>query len=69
MSTKDKKYNFSYLGTAIAIGSYFLIKYGIVAQFFQDERFPFVYNLILIAGCMLFGNAVDRAVQEFKARD
>lgn len=67
MSEKEpNKLNFSLLSTGVALGSYFLIKYGVAGQFYEPGEFPFIYNIILIFACMFLGKAVESAVGERK---
>lgn len=63
---EPKKSNFSFLSTGVTLGSYFLIKYGIAAQFFEAGELNFMYSIVLILACMFLGKAVESAWLEHK---
>ncbi len=48
----------------IAAVSYFGIKYGIAAQFFELSELRFFYSLALFIGCTYFARVADQAWRE-----
>ncbi len=62
--TKKKPYGMSWRGTLIALASYFVIKYGVAAQFFELSELRLLYSLALIIACSYFGKVVDAALEE-----
>lgn len=59
-----KPYGMSWRGILIALATYFVIKYGIAAQFFELSELRLLYSLGLIIGCSYFGKVVDEALRE-----
>lgn len=62
--TEKKSYGMTWRGTLVAIATYFLIKYGIAAQFFELSELRLLYGLGLIIGCSYFGKVVDQALKK-----
>ncbi|MEM9835959.1 MAG: hypothetical protein AAF828_05625 [Bacteroidota bacterium] len=71
MANQENKgpFRLSFIGTAVTIASYFIIKYGIVARFVQREDFTLVYSILLIFTCVFIGRAVERMLEERKKEE
>lgn len=65
---KKKPYGMTWRGILVAVASYFVIKYGIAAQFFELSELRLLYSLGLIIACSYFGKVVDEAIKERKKR-